>query len=84
LPARCWAARSQLFMVWGINDLISRECNYDEPPFYVAERPGEIKRMCIDNSRAVKILKWNPRVHVREGITKAIVYYKNELIKVAV
>ena len=64
-------------------ELISQECNYDGLPFYAAERPGEIKRMCIDNSRAVKILKWNPRVHVREGITRAIAYYKNDLIKLA-
>jgi UDP-glucose 4-epimerase len=62
-------------------ELISRECNYDGSPFYGAERSGEMKRMCIDNSRAVKILKWNPNVHVREGITRAIAYYKNELIK---
>jgi UDP-glucose 4-epimerase len=63
-------------------ELISQECNYDGLPFYAAERPGEIKGMCINNSRTVKILKWNPRVHVREGFTRAIAYYKNELIKV--
>lgn len=62
-------------------ELISRECNYNGSPFYGAERSGEMKRMCIDNSRAVKKLKWNPNVHVREGITRAIAYYKNTLIK---
>jgi UDP-glucose 4-epimerase len=65
-------------------ELISQECNYDESPDYLAERPGEVKRICLDNSRAIKILKWNPQVHVREGFTRAIAYYKNELIKVMV
>ena len=61
-------------------ELISRECNYSALPIYAAERPGEIKRMYIDNSRAVKILKWNPHVHIREGITMATAYYKKELV----
>jgi len=65
-------------------DLISRECDYDGLPLYAPERPGEIKRMCLDNSRAVKILKWRPRVQVREGFTRAIAYYKNALTRVAV
>ncbi len=65
-------------------ELISRECNYTGFPFYVAERPGEIKRMCLDYSHAAKSLKWNPQVHVREGFASAIAYYKNELVKVTV
>jgi UDP-glucose 4-epimerase len=65
-------------------DLISQECNYNELPLYEAERPGEIKRMCLDNRRAVMMLKWSPRVHVREGFAQAIAYYKHELTKVAV
>jgi len=64
-------------------ELISQECNYDGLPFYAAERPGEIKRIYLDNNRAAKILKWNPLVQVREGINKATAYYKNELIKLA-
>jgi UDP-glucose 4-epimerase len=63
-------------------ELISQECNYKELPLYAEERPGEIKRMCLDNSRAVKTLKWQPQVHVREGFTRAIAYYKHELVKV--
>jgi len=65
-------------------ELIRQECNYNELPLYEEERPGEIKRMCLDNSRAVKTLRWNPQVHVSEGFPRAIAYYKNELSKVAV
>ena len=64
-------------------ELISRACNYDGVPFYAAERAGEIKKIYLDNNRAVKILKWNPLIHVKEGIPLAIAYYKHELIKLA-
>jgi len=64
-------------------ELISQGCNYNGVPFYAAERPGEIKRIYLDNARAVKILKWNPQTHVKDGIPKAIAYYKNDLIKLA-
>jgi len=66
-----------------VYELISQECNYNGFPLYAAERPGEIKRICLDNSRAVKILKWNPQVHVREGFTRTVAYYKKALTKVA-
>jgi UDP-glucose 4-epimerase len=64
-------------------ELISRACNYKGVPFYAAERAGEIKQIYLDNSRAVKILKWNPRVQVNEGILIAMAYYKHELMKLA-
>ena len=64
-------------------ELISRACNYDGVPFYAVERAGEIKQIYLDNSRAVKILKWNPRVQVKEGIPMAMAYYKQELTKLA-
>jgi UDP-glucose 4-epimerase len=64
-------------------ELISRACNYDGVPSYAAERAGEIKQIYLDNSRAVKILKWNPRVQVNEGIPRAMAYYKHELMKLA-
>jgi UDP-glucose 4-epimerase len=64
-------------------ELISRACIYDGVPFYAAERAGEIKQIYLDNSRAVKILKWNPRVQVKEGIPMAMAYYKHELTKLA-
>jgi UDP-glucose 4-epimerase len=59
-------------------DLVSRACGYGGPPLYAAERPGEIKRMCIDNSLAVKTLYWSPHVRVGEGIAATVAYYKNE------
>jgi UDP-glucose 4-epimerase len=64
--------------------LLSRECNFNGLPLYAAERPGEIKRMCLDYSHAEKSLKWNPQVTVREGFARAIAYYKNEVVTAAV
>ena len=64
-------------------ELISRACNYDGVPFYAAERAGEIKKIYLDNNRAVKILKWNPLIHVKEGVPTTVAYYKHELIQLA-
>ncbi len=44
-------------------------------------RPTEIWRMCACNERAKRILKWEPKVTLREGLTKTIEWYK-EFFKV--
>lgn len=62
-------------------DTLSRECNYHSPAKYAAERPGEIKRMCLNNSLAASKLGWKPRVAFEEGIEKAVRYYREEQVK---
>jgi UDP-glucose 4-epimerase len=65
-------------------ELLRQECGYKGLPLYAAERPGEIKHMCLDNSRAANLLKWHPQVQVKEGFTKTISCYKNDLVTAAV
>jgi UDP-glucose 4-epimerase len=43
---------------------------------YAPGKPGEQKRSCIDNRLAKKVLGWEPRVEVKEGLAKTIEYFR--------
>ncbi len=58
-----------------IFDLISRACSYNNGPGYVDERPGEIRRMCLDSGKALKYLGWAPVTRLEEGIVKTVKAY---------
>jgi len=63
-------------------DTLSRECNHLCLPKYTDERPGEIKRMYLNNSLAASKLGWEPQVGFLEGIEKTVRYYRETSIKV--
>ena len=37
-------------------------------PDFAPERPGEVRRSCLDITRARRELSWEPRVPLREGL----------------
>ncbi|MGH7827982.1 MAG: NAD-dependent epimerase/dehydratase family protein [Candidatus Binatia bacterium] len=39
-------------------------------------KTGEQRRSCLDTSLARKVLRWTPRVGLREGLQKTIAYYR--------
>ena len=41
-------------------------------PDYLPERPGEVKKICLDNSHAAKALNWRPQVGFREGVRQTV------------
>lgn len=43
-----------------------------EEPVYLPERPGEVKKIAIDNTRARKVLDWLPQVGFREGVRRTV------------
>ena len=48
-----------------------RDVSPDRPladPVYAPERPGEVRRSCLDVTRAREELGWEPRVSLREGL----------------
>ncbi|MCR4394790.1 MAG: NAD-dependent epimerase/dehydratase family protein [Dehalococcoidales bacterium] len=62
-----------------IFDYISHECAYSSPPFFTAERPGEIKRIFLSIQKAARELKWQPQVSLQAGITRTVAYYRELL-----
>ena len=43
-----------------------------EEPDYLPERPGEVKKICLDNALAGKVLDWRPEVGFREGVRRTV------------
>lgn len=68
---------------WGrqISDLdvfhtVRRALGSKIEPIFGEKRPGEIDHISLDNSKAVKELKWEPKITFDEGIKLATQYYK--------
>lgn len=57
-----------------IYDLVSREVkgSYTEKPY----RSGEIKRISLDNSRARKVLGWEPKTSLEDGIKQTVSFFR--------
>jgi UDP-glucose 4-epimerase len=45
---------------------------------YVARRPGEIDRICLDISKAERLLGWKPQVSLSEGARRTVAYFKEQ------
>ena len=45
-------------------------------PVSVEPRPGEVDRLCADNSKAKELLGWKPKHSLKDGLTKLVDWYK--------
>ena len=43
------------------------------------DRPGEIRRMCADNSKAKELLGWEPKVCLEDGLKKTVDWFRRYL-----
>jgi len=51
---------------------------YKHKPTYKPARAGELNRSLLDASKAKKILNWEPKVTLKEGLQFTIGYFRNE------
>jgi UDP-glucose 4-epimerase len=56
-----------------VRDLLGKSVQ----PKYVLRRPGEIDRICLDVSKAARLLGWKPRVSLMEGARQTISYFQH-------
>jgi UDP-glucose 4-epimerase len=49
----------------------------DEPEFH-PPRLGELKRSCLDISRAADVLGWRPKVGIADGVARTVDYFRSE------
>ncbi|KGI71166.1 GDP-mannose 4,6-dehydratase [Mycolicibacterium rufum] len=47
----------------------------DEPEFH-PPRLGDVRRSCLDNSRAGSVLGWQPKVALRDGVARTVEYFR--------
>jgi len=60
-------------------EVTSTLCAYDSPPRYADERPGEIRRMCLDYSKASRELKWKPTIPFKRGVYLTFQYLQDSM-----
>jgi UDP-glucose 4-epimerase len=47
-----------------------------EPEFHPA-RLGDLKRSCLDSSRAANVLGWRPNVKLDDGVARTVAFFRN-------
>ena len=50
----------------------------DEPEFY-PPRLGDLRRSCLDISRAKQVLGWAPKVDLTDGVARTVDYFRQSL-----
>ena len=55
-----------------IFDTIAKELNFLKKPIYAPYRKGEVRRIALDAGRAKKILGWQPKIDLVQGIKKTV------------
>lgn len=46
---------------------------------YIEKRPGEIDRICLDISKAARLLGWTPKISLRQGAQATVRYFVDTL-----
>lgn len=59
-------------------DLVRGLLGKSVEPRYAARRPGEIDRICLDISKAKRLLGWEPTVTLAEGARQTVAYFQRE------
>ena len=58
-----------------VNDifsLLAQEIEYARAPVHAPERPGDVRRIYLDTSKARRELGWTPEIELREGIARTV------------
>ena len=50
---------------------------YDAAPAYQDARPGDVRHIALDSTRAMRTLGWEPRVELLEGLKKTVAYMRS-------
>lgn len=58
-------------------DTLAELSGYYDTPHYEQDRKGDIYRICLDRSKALNELGWQPQISLRQGLTKAVDYYRS-------
>jgi UDP-glucose 4-epimerase len=57
-------------------DLVRGLLGKSVEPKYIPRRPGEIDRICLDVSKAERLLAWKPQVSLAEGSRRTVAYFQ--------
>jgi UDP-glucose 4-epimerase len=52
-------------------------------PRYLPRRPGEIDKICLDISKAARLLEWNPQVSLADGARRTVKHFQEAIMATA-
>ena len=52
--------------------LLAAETGYIQTPVHAPERPGDVRQIYLDTSKARRELGWTPEIDLREGISRTV------------
>ncbi len=59
-----------------IFDLLRAATGYRGEPRYGPPRPGDVRRICLDSTRAERALGWQASVDLEEGIARTVAWFR--------
>ncbi len=60
--------------------MIKEITGYKNNPVYKPSRPGELMRNCLDISKARRILGWEPRFSLEQGLKETVEWFKSQYL----
>lgn len=62
-----------------LHELVSKEVGVPSDPDNLPARLGDLKRSCLDYTRASELLGWYPQVDLASGICKTVEYFRGRV-----
>lgn len=56
--------------LWDLFNYLSSELKYKKLPIIINKRDGDIKHMCLSNTKLKEVFNWEPEILLSEGIKK--------------
>jgi UDP-glucose 4-epimerase len=60
-----------------ITAMLATECGYEREPHHGPPRPGDVRRISLDPSKATDELAWRPRISIGEGLKRTVAWFRD-------
>jgi UDP-glucose 4-epimerase len=61
-----------------LHSAIAKAAGAPDGPEFHPPRLGDLKRSCLDISRAAEVLGWRPKVGIDDGVTRTVAFFQNQ------
>ena len=69
---------TSIFQLYGT---VAKLLEFRKPPKKAPAKIGDVRRMWYDNARAKKVLRWSPKMTLREALKKDVIPYYSKQVK---
>ncbi|MCX2929054.1 GDP-mannose 4,6-dehydratase [Mycobacterium sp. CVI_P3] len=59
-----------------LHTVVAKAVGAADDPEFAPARLGDLKRSCLDVRKAQMLLGWHPQVHLEEGVTRTVDYFR--------